>query len=81
VTPGADLVRLPLRTEQRLEADLRIRLTAPGSKATFDSERGHGDTPGEKGADGGRPGRADEIDGRVVQGAPPTPGGVDERQV
>jgi hypothetical protein len=72
-------VRLPLPAEQRLEADLGTGLSEPGSYAAFELESGHGDTPGEKGADGGRPGRADEMGGRVVHGAVAAPlGGVRE---
>jgi hypothetical protein len=66
-------VRLPLPDEQRLEADLGTGLAEPGSYAAFELESGHGDTPGEKGADGGRPGRADETDGRVLHDAVAAP--------
>ena len=77
-----DLVRLPLPPQQRLEADLGTGLTTPGSQASFESESGHGDTPGEKGADGGRPGRADEIYRRVVHDAVAVPlSGPREREL
>src|SRR3954463_7333686 len=69
-------VCLPLvpRDELRQRTGPDMRPATQGSYASFDRECGHGDAPCEKGADGGRPGRADDADAGVGDVVPIRPG-------